>query len=336
MASSKYHRRHNMKAITVKQPGGADQLQITEHAKPDPKDGEILIKVKASAVNRTDIINRENNLGYLDNPILGVEVAGTVEKVGTGSEIKIGTRVMGLVNGGGYAEYVVMPADRAMVIPEQLSFVEAAAIPEVFLTAYQTLFWIGQLRANETVLIHAGGSGVGTAAVQLAKQLGQANVITTAGSEEKLDFCRSLGADFCINYKEQNFDEEILKITKNQGVDLILDFIGASYWSKNLSSIKVDGRWVLIGILGGANAENVNLMDLLSKRIQLTGTLLTPRSDEYKVALTTEFYAKTIDLFANNKLRPIVDQVFPFNQIQQAHEHMENNKNIGKIILKVD
>src|SRR5699024_2129928 len=180
---------------------------------------------------------------------------------------------------------------------------------------YQTLFWIGQLRANETVLIYAGGSGVGTAAIQLARQLGQANVITTAGSEEKLDFCQSLGADFCINYKEQNFDKEILKITKNQGADLILDFIGASYWSKNLSSIKVDGRWVLIGILGGANAENVNLMDLLSKRIQLTGTLLTPRSDEYKVALTTEFYAKTIDLFANNKLRPIVDQVFPFNQI---------------------
>ncbi|WP_346729031.1 zinc-binding dehydrogenase [Lederbergia citrea] len=127
-----------------------------------------------------------------------------------------------------------------------------------------------------------------------------------------------------------------MNITKNQGVDLILDFIGSSYWSNNLSSIKVDGRWVLIGILGGANIENVNLMDLLSKRIQLTGTLLTPRSDEYKAALTTEFSAKTLDLFANNKLRPIVDQVFPFNQIQQAHEHMENNKNIGKIILKVD
>lgn len=324
-----------MKAITVKQPGGADQLQITEHPIPEPKDGEILIKVKAAAVNRTDIINREKNL-YLDNPILGVEVAGTVEKVGAGAEVEVGTSVMGLVNGGGYAEYVVMPADRAMLIPEHLSFEEAVAIPEVFLTAYQTLFWIGQLQANETVLIHAGGSGVGTAAIQLAKQLGKANVITTAGSEEKLEFCRSLGADVCINYKEKNFDEEILKITNNQGVDLILDFIGASYWNKNISSIKVDGRWVLIGILGGATIENVNLMDLLLKRIQLTGTLLTPRSDEYKVALTTEFYDKTKDLFANHKLRPIVDQVFPFEQIQQAHEHMENNKNIGKIILKVD
>lgn len=324
-----------MKAITVKQPGGADQLQITEHPIPEPKDGEILIKVKAAAVNRTDIINREKNL-YLDTPILGVEVAGTVEKVGAGAEVEVGTPVMGLVNGGGYAEYVVMQADRAMLIPEHLSFEEAVAIPEVFLTAYQTLFWIGQLQANETVLIHAGGSGVGTAAIQLAKQLGQANVITTAGSEEKLEFCRSLGADVCINYKEKNFDEEILKITNNQGVDLILDFIGASYWNKNISSIKLDGRWVLIGILGGATIENVNLMDLLLKRIQLTGTLLTPRSDEYKVALTNEFYDKTKDLFAIHKLRPIVDQVFPFEQIQQAHEHMENNKNIGKIILKVD
>lgn len=324
-----------MKAITVKQPGGADQLQITEHPIPEPKDGEILIKVKAAAVNRTDIINREKNL-YLDNPILGVEVAGTVEKVGAGAGVKVGTPVMGLVNGGGYAEYVVMPADRAMLIPEHLSFEEAAAIPEVFITAYQTLFWIGQLRANETVLIHAGGSGVGTAAIQLAKQIGQANVITTAGSEEKLDFCRSFGADVCINYKEKNFDEEILKITNNQGVDLILDFIGASYWNKNISSIKVDGRWVLIGILGGATIEKVNLMDLLLKRIQLTGTLLTPRSDEYKVALTTEFYYKTKHLFVNHKLRPIVDQVFPFDQIQQAHEHMESNKNMGKIILKVD
>lgn len=325
-----------MKAITVKQPGSAEQLQMEEQTKPDPKPGELLIKVKAAAVNRTDIVNRESSSGYLDNPILGVEVAGTVEKSGTGVTTEVGTHVMGLVNGGGYAEYVVMPDERAITIPENLSFEEAAAIPEVFLTAYQTLFWIGRLRVSENVLIHAGGSGVGTAAIQLAKQLGQANVITTAGSKEKLDFCRSLGADVGVNYKEQNFDEEVLSTTDKQGVDLILDFIGASYWNKNLASIKVDGRWVLIGFLGGANVENVNLMELMTKRIQLTGTLLTPRSDKYKAALTTEFSSKTLDLFNQNKLYPIVDQIFPFNQIQQAHEHMESNKNIGKIILKVD
>lgn len=325
-----------MRAIIVKQPGGAEQLQIEEYVKPIPKDGELLIKVKAAAVNRTDIVNRESSSGYLNNLILGVEVAGTVEKAGAGAKTAVGTNVMGLVNGGGYAEYVVMPDDRAMVIPENLSFEEAAAIPEVFLTAYQTLFWIGQLREGENVLIHAGGSGVGTAAIQLAKQIGQANVITTAGSKEKLDFCRSLGADACINYKEQNFDEEVLNTTKNQGVDLILDFIGASYWRKNLASIKVDGRWVLIGILSGAEIEKFNLMDVISKRIQLTGTLLTPRSDEYKAALTSEFSSKTLELFRNNKLRPVVDHVFAFDQIQQAHEHMENNKNIGKIIIKVN
>lgn len=325
-----------MKAITVKQPGGADQLQITEQVKPEPKDGELLIKVKAAAVNRTDIVSRENSLGYMDSPILGVEVAGVVEKIGEGIKFGVGTKVMGLVNGGAYAQYVVMPANRAIVIPEHLSFEEAAAIPEVFLTAYQTLFWIGRLRAGESVLIHTGGSGVGTAAIQLAKQVAQANVIVTAGSKEKLDFCKSLGADVCINYKEQSFDEEIMKVTDNQGVDLILDFVGASYWSKNLASIKVDGRWVLIGILGGATIESLNLFDLMAKRVQLTGTLLTPRSDEYKAELTTDFSAKTLDLFANNQLRPIVDQIFTFDQIQQAHEYMENNKNTGKIIIKID
>lgn len=325
-----------MKAIVVNRPGGAEQLQVGEQPQPEPKDGELLIKVKAAAINRTDILNRESSSGYLDNPILGIEVAGIVDQAGPDTKIAVGTRVMGLVNGGGYAQYAVMPADRAMVVPESFSFEEAAAVPEVFLTAYQTLFWIGQLRADETVLIHAGGSGVGTAAIQLAKQLGHAKVITTAGSKEKLDFCASLGADHGINYKEQNFDEEVLQATDGQGVDLILDFIGASYWQKNFTSISVDGRWVLIGFLGGSEIEAFNLMDLMSKRIQLTGTLLTPRSDRYKADLTADFASKTMELFNNNKLKPIVDQVFSFDQVQQAHEHMESNKNIGKIILKVD
>jgi len=325
-----------MKAIIARQPGGADQLQVEDQPIPEPEDGELLIKVKSAAVNRTDILNRESTLGYMTNPILGVEVAGEVVQVGKDVTIDIGTNVMGLVNGGAYAEYVTMPANRAILKPDNLSFEEAAAIPEVFLTAYQTLFWIGKLRANETVLIHAGGSGVGTAAIQLAKQIGKANVIVTAGSEEKLNFCQSLGADYGINYKEQSFDEEILKHTNQQGVDLILDFIGASYWNKNLHSIKVDGRWILIGILGGATIENMQLMDLMKKRIQLTGTLLTPRSDAYKAELTDEFSEKVLHLFHKQTIRPIVDQIFPFEHIQQAHEHMEANKNIGKIILKVE
>jgi len=325
-----------MKAIIVKQPGGPEQLKVTEQPKPEPREGELLIKVKSTAINRSDIVNREGLLGYLKNPILGIEVSGIVEQAGQGTEVKVGTRVMGIVNGGGYAEYAIMPAERAMLIPEGLLFEEAAAIPEVFLTAYQTLFWLGRLSKDETVLIHAGGSGVGTAVIQLAKQLVGANVITTAGSKEKLDFARSLGADHCINYKEQDFSEEVLQWTQKQGVDLILDFIGASYWRKNISSIKVDGRWVLIGVMGGANIEQVNLMDLISKRIQLTGTLLTPRSDQYKAELTADFSSRSLELFENKQLQPIIDRVFDFEDIQQAHKHMEHNKNIGKIILKVD
>jgi tumor protein p53-inducible protein 3 len=325
-----------MKAVVVKQPGGAEQLQFQDFPKPTLQEGELLIKVKASAINRSDIVTREGKSGYLSNPILGIEVSGEVVEVGLGVNIEVGTRVMGLVNGGGYAEYVVMPADRAMKVPDKLSFEEAAAIPEVFLTAYQTLFWLGELTDQDTVLIHAGGSGVGTAAIQLAKQMTEAKIITTAGSQDKLDFCRSLGADICINYKEQSFEEEILKATNNQGVDVILDFIGASYWEKNLKSIKTDGRWVLIGILGGTQVEKVNLMELLLKRVQLKGTLLTPRSDEYKKELTEEFVGKAMPLFNQNKIRAIVDQVFPFENIQNAHKHMEANKNLGKIIIHVN
>ena len=325
-----------MKAVVVKEPGGAEQLLFKDFSKPVPGKGEILIKVKASAINRTDIVSREGKSGYMANPILGIEVSGEVVETGVGANIQTGTRVMGLVNGGGYAQYALMPADRAMKIPDNLSFEEAAAIPEVFLTAYQTLFWLGELTDQETVLIHAGGSGVGTAAIQLAKKLTKAKIITTAGSKGKLDFCHSLGADICINYKEQSFDEEILKATNNQGVDVILDFIGASYWEKNLKSIKTDGRWVLIGILGGTVVEKVNLLELLLKRVQLKGTLLTPRSDEYKKELTEEFVTKAMPLFRKHEIKAIVDHVFPFEEVQRAHEHMEANKNVGKIILQVN
>lgn len=320
-----------MKAIIVNNPGGADQLQIVERPKPTPKVNELLIKVNAIGVNRLDIITREQNT---DQSILGVEVAGVVEKSSPHSSIAVGEKVMGLVQGG-YAEYATIPADRAMLIPENLSFEQAAAIPEVFLTAYQTLFWIGKLEKNETVLIHAGGSGVGTAAIQLAKQLKQAQVITTAGSSEKLAMTKALGADSQINYKEVNFAEQVQKVTKNRGVDLVLDFIGASYWDKNMSSLAVDGRWILIGTLGGSTVESVNLAQLMAKRIQLTGTLLTPRSDQYKADLAQEFSATTFEQFKTGQLKPIVDQVFEFTEMKQAHQYMGHNKNIGKIIVRL-
>lgn len=322
-----------MRAVTVKEAGGAEQLQVIDHPVPERGRGELLIKVEAAAINRTDILAREGKAGYMKNPVLGIEVAGTVVESDSRSWQE-GDRVMGLVEGGGYAEYAVMPADRAMPIPSAISFEEAAAIPEVFLTAFQTLYWIGRLQKQETVLVHAGASGVGTAAVQLAHKLSQARIIVTAGSQKKLDVCRDLGASACINYKTEAFEKEVLSVTDNVGADLILDFIGASYWEKNLKSVRTDGRWVLIGVLGGAVVEKMNLMDVLLKRVQITGTLLTPRSSDYKAELTADFVKHTMHLFQRGDLAPIVDEVFPLESAADAHTKMESNKNIGKIILK--
>ncbi|MFD2657604.1 NAD(P)H-quinone oxidoreductase [Gracilibacillus thailandensis] len=324
-----------MKGIIAEKPGGAEQLIYAEMPEPTLEPGDLLIDVRATAVNRTDILNREGRLGYANNPIIGVEVAGEVAESNGHPDFKKGDRVMGLVNGGGYAEKVAMPADRAMKMPDALSFEEAAAIPEVFLTAYQTLYWIANLQEAETVLIHAGASGVGTAAIQLAKVMSNAQIITTAGSKEKLDYCHKLGADTVINYKEQDFAEEVLQATNQKGVDVILDFVGASYWEKNYKSIAVDGRWVLIGVLGGSTVNQVSLMDIMAKRIQLTGTLLTPRSDEYKAELSKDFISKAFTYFEQGKVRPVVDITFPITEAAEAHQYMEANKNIGKITLKV-
>lgn len=325
-----------MKAISIKKPGGSEQLEIQERPVPSLEEGELLIKVQASAINRTDTLTRENKQLSEPYPILGVEVAGIVVDSNLADEkIAIGTRVAGLVNHGGYAEYVAMPADRVFHMPDTMSFEEAAAIPEVFLTAYQTLYWLGKLKQGETVLIHAGASGVGTAAIQLAKKMTKANVIVTAGSEEKLEFCKELGADKGINYKKEDFAKEVLDYTQNKGVDLILDFIGASYWDQNVASIKTDGRWILIGTLGGTIVEKVNLGVFLQKRIAIQGTLLTPRSDQYKAELTNEFVKKVMPYFENNSIKPIIDTTFSFGDVTSAHLYMEENKNTGKIILSI-
>lgn len=322
-----------MKAIGIKQPGDSSQLQLMERDKPELKKGDLLIKVEAAGVNRTDILTRQRDTDTPENVRLGVEVAGIVVESQADDQFVVGNRIMGLVNGGGYSEYVVIPANRAMKIPDNLSFVEGAAISEVFATAYQTLFWIGGLKENETVLIHAGASGVGTAAIQLAKQLKNARVIVTAGSKEKLEFCRSLGADVVINYKEEPFDEVVLNETNGRGVDLILDFVGASYWEKNYRSAAVDSRWVLIGTLGGSKIDSFEIFSLMQKRIQLTGTGLTPRSDEYKAKLSQELIDETKALFESGSLKPIVDKTFKFEDAKSAHDYMEANRNIGKIIL---
>lgn len=326
-----------MKTWTIKTPGGREQLQLQDRDVPTLKEGELLIEVKASGINRTDILTRQRKGLKAPYPILGIEVCGVV--VENNSELKhlsAGTRVAGLVNHGGYAEYVSMPADRAMVIPDNLSYVEGAAISEVFLTAYQTLYWLGELKENEKVLIHAAGSGVGTAAIQLAKQLSKATVFATAGQPPKLEMAKRLGADVLINYKEASFDEQVLNHTEGHGVDVILDFVGASYWDMNLASCAVDARWVLIGTLGGSKIDSLTIGDFMRKRLSLKGTVLTPRSDEYKARLSKEFAEKCLPLFEEGKLKPIVHSVVPFLDLPEAHRQMEENENIGKIILSLE
>lgn len=324
-----------MKAVGIKEAGDSSQLILVDRKQPILAKGELLIKVEAAGVNRTDILTRERSTPTPEQVELGIEVAGRVLDTNGSDKFSVGDRVMGLVNGGGYAEIAKLPADRAIPLPQSLSYIEGAAIPEVFATAYQTLFWIGGLKENETVLIHAGASGVGTAAIQLAKQLKNARVIVTAGSQEKLNFCKQLGADVLINYKKENFASVVSKETKKKGADLILDFIGASYWEKNLESIAIDGRWVLIGTLGGYELSNFNILSLLQKRIQLTGTLLTPRSDRYKAKLSQELARQTLPLFEDNILKPIIDTVFPIEKVKDAHDYMEASKNTGKIILSL-
>ena len=323
-----------MKAVSIKHPGDASQLVIQQIKKPIPNPNELLIEVKATALNRTDLLTRANTSLSAPYPTLGVEISGVVvENPSKDERFKPGTRVAGLVNRGGYAEYAVLPADRAIVLPEAIDFESGAAIPEVFLTAYQTLYWLGDLQPEETVLIHAGASGVGTAAIQMAKQITSARVIITAGSKEKLAFCKELGADQTIHYKEEDFSKEVLTFTEQAGVDVILDFIGASYWKKNMASLKKDSRWVLIGTLGGSKVKELDLSELLTKRVTLKGTLLTPRSDNYKAELTKEFTKVVMPYLESGKIRSIIDCTFPLEDVAEAHRYMEANKNIGKIIL---
>lgn len=326
-----------MKAWTMKAPGGIEQLELVERPIPIQKEDELLIKVEATAINRTDILTRERTDLQAPYPILGVEVSGTIAQESPNyPHLVKGTRVAGLVNQGSYAEYAVMPAGQAIVLPESISLIEGAAIPEVFLTAYQTIFWLGKIKRGDTILVHAAGSGVGTAAIQLAsRKIGGARIIATAGADRKLVLAEELGADVVINYKKEDFAQRVLDETDGRGVDLILDFVGASYWEQNLRSAAVDARWILIGTLGGSKVEELSLFDLMKKRISLHATLLTPRSNAYKAELTEEFTKVILPFFQEDIIQPIIHSVLSFEDLPEAHRQMEEDENTGKIILTV-
>lgn len=327
-----------MKAALIQEgKGPASSLYWGEVPDPIVSEDEVLIQVKATSLNRADLLQREGK--YPPPPgaskILGLDCAGEI--IERGAKVKdwhLSQRVMALLPGGGYAEKVAVPQSMLMPIPEIYSFTEATCIPEVFLTAYQVMKKVASFERGKKILIHAGGSGVGTAAIQLAKLWGADQIVVTAGSQEKINACVELGADFGINYKEGPFLDKLIHFCPN-GVDLILDFIGAPYLEQNLKALNQDGELVLIAAMGGFKSENFNLLPFLLKRVQVKGTTLRSRDLNYKVQLTQEFWQSTKNEWGKT-LKPILDRVFPMTDLVAAHEYMESNQSFGKIVLEIN
>jgi len=326
-----------VKAVLMSGVGGVEVLHIGDHPDPVMKEDELLVRIRATALNRADLLQRR---GKHPPPkgvpnILGLEMAGEVIDVGAACEgWAPGDRVCALLPGGGYAERVSIPAGLAMRIPGNLSFEDAAAIPEVFLTAYQNLFNVARLAPGETVLIHAGGSGVGTAAIQLVREA-RATSLVTAGSQEKIDRCLTLGARAGWNYKEGAFAPWVAQVTGGKGVDIVLDFVGAPYFEQNVQSLAVDGRMVVIGTMGAAEVGKFSLRELMSRRLQITGAGLRGMDTKRKIRLTGHFATFALPRFTDGRLVPIVDSVFDWHEVGDAHLRMESNINVGKIILRV-
>ena len=327
-----------MRAAVITEPGGPDVLKIIEVDDPVPGPEDVLIDVKASALNRADMIQRQGNYpapAGSPSDIPGLEFAGVVLEAGERVVgMAKGDRVFGLLGGGGYASRTITHHRMAVRIPDAWDFVQAAATPEVFFTAYDALFNRGNLQMGERVLVHAAGSGVGTAAVQLAHHAG-AFVFGTAGSAGKLAGAAELGMDVGINYHDQDFAEVVKEHTSGVGVDVLIDFIGAPYWNKNIASMAVLGRLVEVGLMGGSKVE-VELGQLMGKRLQVTGTGLRGRSLEEKLAVTAQFKRHVLPHLASGSMKPVVDRSFPLEEVADAHRYMETNANFGKIILTID
>jgi len=303
---------------------------------PTPSANQVLIKVAAAGVNRPDVMQR-NGLypappGASDIP--GLEVAGTIQALGDNiSHLHEGDKICALVSGGGYAEYCLASAALCLPIPEGLSFTEAAALPETFFTVWSNIFDRAHLQPGETLLVHGGTSGIGTTAIQLAKAF-NAKVIVTAGSKTKCEFCLQLGADAAINHKEQDFVEEINRLTDNRGVDVILDMIGGDYFPRNLKCMADDARLVQIAIQNGPKAE-INLLPVMLKRLTITGSTLRARDDTFKAAIASKLLEKAWPLLASGQIKPVIHSTFALTDAALAHQLMESSRHIGKIILTV-
>lgn len=317
-------------------PGGPEVLRPEELPVPEPGEGQVLIEVSHAGVNRPDVIQRQ---GFYPpppgaSPIPGLEVSGKVVAIGEGvAPEMLNRKVCALVSGGGYAEYCLAHSAHCLTVPRHMDMASAAAIPETLFTVWHNVFERGFAADGETLLVHGGTSGIGTMAIQLAKAF-EMQVVTTAGSEEKCNAARELGADLAINYKTEDFVEKANAFTKGRGVDVILDMVSGDYVQRNLDCLAEDGRHVTIAVLGGLKAE-INMAKLMSKRQMLTGSTLRPRSDEFKALLADEIYNHAWPLFEDRTIAPVMDKTFPLTEAGAAHARMEGGDHIGKIVLEV-
>lgn len=318
-----------MKAISITQPGDSSVLHLEERPTPQPTTGQVLIRIRAAGVNRSDIHQRQG--GYGASPagqIPGLEVAGTVEQCGPDvKRWRVGDAVCALLTGGGYAEYVAVDARHCLPVPSNLTFVEAASLPETVLTVWSTVFQWAHLNKGENFLVHGGSSGIGLTAIQLAKAFG-ANAFATAGSDEKCAACEKAGAVQCVNYKRDDFEKALGQV----GINVILDMVGGDYTPKNLRLLATDGRLMFINSMNGANSP-IHIPTLMKKRITLSGSMLKPRDDNFKAALTAEVEQHVWPLLADGRLTPIIYRTFPLAEAAQAQDLMVSSEHIGKIML---
>jgi NADPH2:quinone reductase len=325
----------SMKAIVAPQPDGAEELAVVERPVPRVGPGEVLIEVAAAGVNRPDILQRR---GLYPPPpgapdILGLEVSGTVVEAGEGAGDLLGKQVCALVAGGGYAEYCAAPAGTCLQVPEILSLVEAAAMPETLFTVWVNLFERGYAAEGEFVLVHGGTSGIGTMAIALGA-LFNLKVIVTCGSDEKCARALNLGATAVINYRTQDFAEEVKRLTEGRGVSVVLDMVGGDYLPRNLASLADDGRHVSIAFQRGAKSEVV-IPDIMRRRLTLTGSTLRPRSVEFKTMVADEIFRTVWPYVEGGRLKPVIDSVFPLERAAEAHARMEGGNHVGKIVLEI-
>jgi len=327
-----------MKAVVIDEFGGVDVLKVGEVDKPTPKANEVLIKVVATSINRPDLVQRAGNYPPPagDSEILGLEVSGVIEELGSDAKgWNVGDRVIALVGGGGYAEYAVAYDNHVMALPESMSFEEGACVCESYITAFLNVFMIGGLEDGQTAIFHGGGGGVNTAAIQLSKALTPNAKMAITASPEKLERVKDLGADLVIDYTQTpDFANDIKEFTGKKGVDVILDHVGAKYLGPNMKSLGYKGKLVIIGIISGIKAE-LNLALMMVKRQQIIGSVLRSRPVAEKGDIIAEFTRRALPKFADRTIVPIIEKVFTIDEIVQAHQMMEEDKHFGKIVLKV-